>query len=274
MQLTRREFLLQTSACVGYALALPRSSAGVQRFCADQCLRTGRGLSRARLRVPGRRQRRQQHGRADRHDRVQPVLDRAHRVGTGHCPRQPAADHAADRSAATFGLHPSLADLHTLWGESGSCRWSATSGRSCSRSRARTIRPARRARISCSRTPIRWRSGRRRSPIASGRRAGAGARRIASRRTPSGFPTDHRALGRHLHSRTDHHAAVDRGGTDGAQSGAGAERIRHGRRRSRPSEIDGLPAHDRHDACAGRRRQPDDAAGGQHRADPQLATSR
>jgi len=32
MQLTRREFLLQTSACVGYALGAAAFVAGVQRF--------------------------------------------------------------------------------------------------------------------------------------------------------------------------------------------------------------------------------------------------
>ena len=61
---------------------------------------------------------------------------------------------------------------------------------------------------------------------------------------------------------------VDRAGADGAQPGAGAERLRHRRRRSRAPELAWTScARIDTELDARRRRQPDDATGDRHRPD-------
>ena len=109
MHVTRREFLLQTGqACVGYALGAAAFVAGVERFSADQRAGAGLGLSGARLRVPGRRQRRQQHGRAARRP---PSTTRTPRRGARPgwpSPRDALLPITPLSIGNPFGLHPSL----------------------------------------------------------------------------------------------------------------------------------------------------------------------
>ena len=183
MHVTRREFLLQTGqAASAMRLGAAAFAAGVAALQPDQRLRAGARLPGAGLRVPRRRQRRQQHGRPDR--------ARPNTTPTRRCAARrawPSRATACCRSrrrrvGSPFGLHPSLAELQTLWNDAEAVgRLQRRSARAAARPRA-SIRAARRARISCSRTPIRSRSGRRPSPIASVRPDGAAAPPIASSR--------------------------------------------------------------------------------------------
>ena len=234
MQVTRREFLLQTGqACLGYALGAAAFAAGVAALQPDQRAGAGVRLQGAGLRVPGRRQRRQQHGRPAR---ARPSTTPTRRCAAPRAWRSRATACCRSRRRASAARSACI----RAWRSCRRCGPTRSSSVVCNvgplvQPLTRERVPERRAaaRISCSRTPIRSRSGRRRSPIASARPAGAAAPPIASRRTASGLPDDHRAVRRHLHARPDHDAAVDRRGADGAQPGAGAERLRHRRRRSR-----------------------------------------
>ena len=215
--------------------ARPRSSPASQRFSLINALRTGHRLPGARLRVPGRRQRRQQRGRADEHHRVQRSTRGAERVRPGDCPRQPAADHAAQhRQRVRAASEPGRA-ARALGRAEAVGRVQRRAARAAADARAITT-AARRVRTSCSRTPIRSRSGRRRSPIASAQTGWGG--RTADRFEPhaSGFPMI-TALSGGIFTRGQTTSPLSiAAGADGAQSGAGAERIRHRRRRSRATE--------------------------------------
>jgi uncharacterized protein (DUF1501 family) len=116
MKLTRREFMLQTSACVGYALGAAAFVSGVQRFAlinafaqgidyrALVCVFLAGGNDGNNVVVPTSTTEynlystaRSASGLAIAQDTLLPVTPPS--IGTG------------------FGLHPSLADLHTLWGD-------------------------------------------------------------------------------------------------------------------------------------------------------------
>jgi uncharacterized protein (DUF1501 family) len=116
MQLTRREFLLQTSACVGYALGAAAFVAGVQRFALINAFAQGadyRALVCVFLA-----------GGNDGNNMVVPTgtteynLYSTARSASGLAIARDSLLPVTPRSVGTtFGLHPSLADLHTLWGE-------------------------------------------------------------------------------------------------------------------------------------------------------------
>ena len=204
MQITRREFLLQTGqACLGYALGAAAFAAGVAALRPDQRLRAGRRLPGAGLRVPGRRQRRQQHDRPDRHDRDTTPTQRCAARPGWPSPRDTLLPITPPAIGSRFGLHPSLAGLQTLWNEQKlSVVVQRRSARAAADARA-TIRAARRGPISSSRTPTRSRSGSRRSPIACRRPGGAAA-------SPTGSRSTHRASRRSRRSRADSSRAARR----------------------------------------------------------------
>jgi len=117
MQLTRREFLLQTSACVGYALGAAAFVAGVQRFALINAFAQGsdyRALVCVFLA-----------GGNDGNNMVIPtstteynLYSAARTTASGLNIAQGSLLPITPTSIGTgFGLHPSLADLHSLWGE-------------------------------------------------------------------------------------------------------------------------------------------------------------
>ena len=116
MHVTRREFLLQTGSCVGYALGAAAFVAGVQRFSlinafaqgsdyrALVCVFLAGGNDGNNLVVPTDTARynayssvRSASGLAVARDSLLPITPSG--------------------GAGTFGLHPSLAALHTLWND-------------------------------------------------------------------------------------------------------------------------------------------------------------
>jgi uncharacterized protein (DUF1501 family) len=116
MQITRREFLLQTSACVGYALGAAAFVAGVQRFALINAFAQGtdyRALVCVFLA-----------GGNDGNNMVIPTstteynLYSTARTASGLAIAQGSLLPITPTSIGTgFGLHPNLADLHSLWGE-------------------------------------------------------------------------------------------------------------------------------------------------------------
>jgi uncharacterized protein (DUF1501 family) len=116
MKLTRREFMLQTSACVGYALGAAAFVAGVQRFALINAFAQGvdyRALVCVFLA-----------GGNDGNNMVIPASTTEYnlysgvRGGSGLAIAQGSLLPITPPSIGTgFGLHPSLADLHTLWGD-------------------------------------------------------------------------------------------------------------------------------------------------------------
>ncbi len=82
----------------------------------DQRLRAGLGLPRAGVRLPGRRQRRQQHGRP--HDTTGYNAYATVRGASGLAiARDALLPITPVGSSDPFGLHPSLLELQTLWNE-------------------------------------------------------------------------------------------------------------------------------------------------------------
>jgi uncharacterized protein (DUF1501 family) len=116
MKLTRREFMLQTSACVGYALGAAAFVAGVQRFALINAFAQGldyRALVCVFLA-----------GGNDGNNMVVPTstteynLYSTARSASGLAIAQDSLLPITPPSIGTsFGLHPSLADLQTLWGD-------------------------------------------------------------------------------------------------------------------------------------------------------------
>jgi uncharacterized protein (DUF1501 family) len=116
MQLTRREFLLQTSACVGYALGAAAFVAGVQRFALINAFAQGNDY-RALVCVFLA-------GGNDGNNMVIPTstteynLYSTARTASGLAIAQGSLLPITPTSIGTsFGLHPNLAELHSLWGE-------------------------------------------------------------------------------------------------------------------------------------------------------------
>ena len=233
MNVTRREFLLQTGqACVGYALGAAAFAAGVERFSLINAAGPGVGLPGAGVRLPRRRQRRQQHGRADDHHRVQRICRGAERFRPRRFRATACCRSRRSASAARSGCIRAWPELQALWTEqklSVVCnvgplvqpltRAALSERRAAALSAVLAFGPGG-AVADVDRRPRRAdRVGR-----AHGRPVPAGQLRV---------PDDHRAVGRHLHARADDISALDCAGADGAQSGAGAERLRHRRRRGR-----------------------------------------
>ena len=253
MRVTRREFLFQTAqGCVGYALGAAAFVAGVQRFGLINAAGAGLRLQGAGLRVPGRRQRRQQHGRAA-HDTTEynayatarSIVRAGDRAATRCCRSLRSA------SAVRSGCIRASPSCQTLWNQqklSVVCNVGPLV-----QPLTREALPGRRA-ASVS-AVLALRSGRAVADVdrRSGRcrPGGAAAPPIASRRR-LGLPDGHGAVGRHLHARPDDLAALDCAGADGAEPGARAERVRHHRRRSGAAQRDGFAARDRQRIDAGR----------------------
>ena len=115
MPLTRREFLLQAGhACAGYALGAAAFAAGIERFGLINALAQGANYRTSGVRLPRRRQRRQQPGRADEQHGILGIFSGPGCLRAGHSQRPPAADRPASLNSP-FGLHPSLSELHALW---------------------------------------------------------------------------------------------------------------------------------------------------------------
>ena len=263
MNVTRREFLLQTGACVGYALGAAAFVAGVQRFSLINALAQGSdyralvcvflagGNDGNNMVVP------------DEHDGIQRI------------PAVRSASGLAIARDALLPITPSGSAVRsgcirawrscTRCGTSRSSRSSATSARWCSRSRG-AISGRRAAAV-----PAVLAFGSDRA-VADGHCRPGGADgmgrpgRRPLRRARSGFPMITALSGGIFTRGQTHHAAVYRGRADGAEPGAGAERLWQRRRRSGAPKHDGLPAHDGRESGAGRRRQPNDPAGAGHRA--------
>lgn len=116
MQLTRREFMLQASACVGYALGAAAFATGVERFALINAFAQGtdyRALVCVFLA-----------GGNDGNNMVVPTSTTGYnlysnvRAGSGLALAQGSLLPITPTSMGTsFGLHPALADLHALWGE-------------------------------------------------------------------------------------------------------------------------------------------------------------
>jgi uncharacterized protein (DUF1501 family) len=116
MTITRREFLLQTGSCVGYALGAAAFVAGVQRFSLINAFAEGldyRALVCVFLA-----------GGNDGNNVVVPIdttgYDSYASVRTASnlaIPRDSLLPITPAGGAGEFGLHPSLAGLHTLWGD-------------------------------------------------------------------------------------------------------------------------------------------------------------
>jgi uncharacterized protein (DUF1501 family) len=116
MKLTRREFMLQASACVGYALGAAAFASGVQRFAMINAFAQGNGY-RALVCVFLA-------GGNDGNNMVVPTstteynLYSTARAASGLAIAQGSLLPVTPASMGTaFGLHPSLADLHTIWGD-------------------------------------------------------------------------------------------------------------------------------------------------------------
>ena len=190
MHVTRREFLLQSGqACLGYALGAAAFTAGVARFSLINAFAQGsdyRALVCVFLA-----------GGNDGNNMVVPTTTTEYNAYAGaRATRRgwPSRTTRCCRSrppsiGSPFGLHPSLAELQTLWDEPEALGGLQRRSAGAAADARRTTRAARRGPISCSRTPIRSRSGSRRSPIASRRPGGAAASPIGRPLHPSGFPT-------------------------------------------------------------------------------------
>jgi uncharacterized protein (DUF1501 family) len=117
MQLTRREFLLQTTACVGYALGAAAFAAGVQRFALINAFAQGaeyRALVCVFLA-----------GGNDGNNMVVPAtttdygLYSTARTASGLAVARDTLLPITPSSLGTaFGLHPNLSGLHGLWSAS------------------------------------------------------------------------------------------------------------------------------------------------------------
>ena len=234
MHVTRREFLLQTGqACARLRARRRRVHCRRRALRPDQRLRAGLGLPGAGLRVPGRRQRRQQHGRPDRARRNTTPMPAVRNAPAWPFRATRCCRSRRSASAARSACIRAWSTLQALWDEQTTLGRLQRRPARAAASRARTTRAAPRGRTSCSRTPTRSRSGRPRSPIASRQTGWGGPHRRPLRACTLRLPDDHRAVGRHLHARPDDLAALDRVGADRAQPGARAQRLRHSRRRSR-----------------------------------------
>ena len=169
MNTTRRDFLCTSGRVLG-ALAV---SAGVQRFGLVNALARPGRLPRARLHLPERRQRRQQHAGAARPPGLRGVRGRAQRLGPGDPRHHAAADHPAERRRA---LRPAPEP-----GGAGAALRAGASRRRVQRGaaggadhpRSSTGATRVRSRTSSSPIPTRCPSGRRPSPTADRRPGGA-----------------------------------------------------------------------------------------------------
>ena len=229
MQITRREFLLQTGSGMPRLLARGGSLCRWRRAVRiDQRLCARRRLPGAGVRVSGRRQRREQHGDPDDRHRVQRLRNRPKCIRAGTSARHPAAINR--RSAAAFGLHPSLAPFQALWDEqklSVVCNVGPLV-QPLTREDYQGGAPRPYQLFSHSDQVAQWQTSiADRVPDGLGR-----SRRRSVRGTRIGLPDDHRTLGRTLHTRPDHSAALHRPGADSAQPGARPERVWHRGRRS------------------------------------------
>ena len=117
MKVTRREFLLQTGSCVGYALGAAAFVAGVQRFSLINAFAQGsdyRALVCVFLA-----------GGNDGNNMIVPTSTTGYNAYANGARRIRARPSRATRScrsrlsgaASPFGLHPNLVELHTLWNE-------------------------------------------------------------------------------------------------------------------------------------------------------------
>ena len=116
MQLTRREFMLQAGACVGYALGAAAFVAGVQRFALINAFAQGadyRALVCVFLA-----------GGNDSNNMVIPIGTTEYnqystvRTASGLAiPRDTLLPITPASLASPFGLHPNLAALHPLWND-------------------------------------------------------------------------------------------------------------------------------------------------------------
>jgi uncharacterized protein (DUF1501 family) len=116
MQLTRREFLSQSAACVGYALGAAAFVAGVERFSLINAFAQGldyRALVCVFLA-----------GGNDGNNLVVPTDTTGYNAYAGvrsasglAIARDTLLPIAPSGGAGTFGLHPNLAPLHTLWND-------------------------------------------------------------------------------------------------------------------------------------------------------------
>src|SRR5262245_14005734 len=116
MEMTRRQFLLQTGSCVGYALGAAAFVAGVERFSlinafaqgsdyrALVCVFLGGGNDGNNLIVPTD---------TSSYDAYAAVRS-ASGLAIAREALLPVSPLTGDES---FGLHPSLAELHTLWSD-------------------------------------------------------------------------------------------------------------------------------------------------------------
>ena len=264
MPVTRREFLLQSGrACLGYAVGAAAFTAGVARFSLINAFAQGtdyRALVCVFLA-----------GGNDGNNVIVPTTTTEYnqyatvRNSSGLAIAQSALLPIVPSSIGSgFGLHPSLVELADLWTRQ---RLSVVTNvgpltQPLTREDYRAGAPRPYQLFSHSDQIAQWQSA-----IADRVSPTGWGGRIADR-TPlhaSGLPTDHGGQRRPLHPRPEHVAALDRARADGAQSGAGAEWIRHRGRRGRTPELDAVPAHDRHRPRSRRRGQPNGAAGGGYR---------
>lgn len=114
MRLTRREFLRQTGSCIGYALGVSAFAAGVQRFSLINALAQGMDY-RAMVCVFLA-------GGNDGNNTIVPLSTTeydqyaAARSASGLAiPRESLLSIAPPSVSSSFGLHPSLTELHALW---------------------------------------------------------------------------------------------------------------------------------------------------------------
>src|SRR5215203_5505163 len=117
MQVTRREFLLQTGhACLGYALGAAAFAAGVQRFSVINALAQGTDYKALVCVFLA--------GGNDGNNVIVPLSTAGYeayasvRSGSGLAiSRDALLPITPPRIGNPFGLHPSLVDLQTLWAD-------------------------------------------------------------------------------------------------------------------------------------------------------------
>ena len=224
MELTRREFLFETGrGCLGYFLGAAAFAAGVQRFGLINALAQGsdyRALVCVFLA-----------GGNDGNNMVVPATTTEY------------AAYAAARNASglalpigslspinppsinsPFGLHPSLAELQTLWDQqklSVVCNVGPLV-QPLTRQQYQTGAPRPYQLFSHSDQIAQWQTA-----IADrvGQTRLGRTHRRPLRAAQFGIPRDHIAVRWHLHARPDHQPAHDRSRTDSAQPGPGPERV-------------------------------------------------
>lgn len=172
MSLTRREFLIQTGqGCIGYALGAAAFAAGVHRFGIVNLLAQGSDYKALVCVFLA--------GGNDGNNLVVPTSTTEYnayatvRSASGLAiPRDTLLPITPVSINSGFGLHPSLAELHALWSQQ-KVAIVCNAGPLVQPINRSSIWEVRRTRTSCSRIPIKLRSGRHRSPIESVKTGGA-----------------------------------------------------------------------------------------------------